>query len=109
VLKVTVTMPAAAAMYYPSLTFNLKGLTKNKVKSITSTDNVTGLSFGDYEEGLMLNMDCRKHLVELATHFVEKYEANKTAGNESDALYFVNMLKTSSIKSQLLKRIETAL
>lgn len=109
VLKVTITMPAAAAMYYPSLTVNLKGLTKNKVKSITSTDNVTGLSFGDYKEGLMLNMDCRKHLVELATHFVEKYEANKTAGNESDALYFVNMLKTSSIKSQLLKRIETAL
>lgn len=109
VLKVTITMPAAAAMYYPSLTVNLKGLTKNKVKSITSTDNVTGLSFGDYEEGLMLNMDCRKHLVELATHFVEKYEANKTAGNESDALYFVNMLKTSSIKSQLLKRIETVL
>jgi hypothetical protein len=92
-------------MYYPSVTINLKGLSKNKVKNITSTDNVTGFSSADYEEGLMMNLDFRKNLVEHATHFVLKYEETKKVSDQRDARYFVNMLKESAVKTQLLERI----
>ena len=104
-LKLTVTLPTGQNMYYPSVTINLKGLSKNKVKNITSTDNVTGFSSADYEEGLMMNLDFRKNLVEHATHFVLKYEETKKVSDQRDARYFVNMLKESAIKTQLLERI----
>ncbi|UVV55888.1 hypothetical protein NXW60_17615 [Bacteroides fragilis] len=46
-------------------------------------------------------------LVEHATHFVEQYEKDKTnQSNKADALYFVNMLKESSKKAELLNRIK---
>ena len=104
-LKLTVSLPSGQYFYYPSTTINLKGLAKEHVKSVTSGTSVTGLSYGNYGDGIMLNLDCRKYLVEHATHFVEQYESNKTKSNKNDAIYFVNMLKESDTKAALLKRI----
>lgn len=104
-LKLTVTLPSGQYFYYPSTTINLKGLSKEHVKSVTSGTSVTGLSYGDYSGGMMLNLDCRKYIVEHATHFVEQYESNKTKSNKNDAIYFVNMLKESDTKTALLKRL----
>ena len=53
----------------------------------------------------MINIDCRKYLLEHATHYVEQYERNKTKSNKDDALYFTNMLKNSNQKTDLLNRI----
>ena len=55
----------------------------------------------------MLNIDCRKFLLQHATHFVEQYEEDKTnESNKTDAIYFVNMLKESEQKYQLLERVK---
>lgn len=106
VLKITVNLPSDQYFYYPSVTINLKGLKKENITSISSNNSVTGLSHGNYENGVMLNIDCRKFLLEHATHFVEQYEGNKTSSNLNDATYFVSMLKDSDEKRELLERIE---
>lgn len=106
-LKLTVNLPSQEYFYYPSVTINLKGLKKEDIKSIESNSAVTGLSYGNYQDGVMLNIDCRRFLAEHATHFVEQYEKDKTnQSNKADALYFVNMLKESSKKAELLNRIK---
>lgn len=106
-LKLTVSLPSGEYFYYPAVTVNLKGIKKENIVSISSGDAVTGLSYADYEDGLMLNIDCRKFLVEHATHFVEQCEKDKSnKSNKADALYFVQMLKASDKKTELLKRIQ---
>ncbi|MPN63713.1 hypothetical protein SDC9_211478 [bioreactor metagenome] len=84
---------------------NLSGIKKEQIKQITSDNKVTGLSYTDYEDGVMLNIDCRKYLVEHATHFVEKYESDFSVFSRNDASYFVDMLKDSEIKSNLQERL----
>lgn len=106
-LKLTVSLPSGEYFYYPAVTVNVKGLKLGNTISVTANDAVTGLSYADYEDGLMLNIDCRKYLLNHATHFVEQYEKNKAdKSNLADALYFVNMLKASDAKTGLLKRIQ---
>lgn len=106
-LKLIINLPSQEYFYYPSVTINLKGLKKEDIKSIESNSAVTGLSYGNYQDGVMLNIDCRRFLVEHGTHFVEQYEKDKTnQSNKADALYFVNMLKESSKKAELLNRIK---
>ena len=80
---------------------------RKHVKTVSSGNMVTGLSYGDYADGMMLNIDCRKFLLQHATHFVEQYEEDKTnESNKTDAIYFVNMLKESEQKQQLLDRVK---
>lgn len=106
-LKLTVSLPSGEYFYYPAVTVNLKGIKKANITSVNSGDAVTGLSYADYEEGLMLNIDCRRFLTEHATHFVEQYEKDKSnKSNKADAFYFVQMLKASDKKTELLKRIQ---
>ena len=51
-------------------------LYNSNIQSLNTNDVVTGLNYGDYEEGLMINIDCRRYLLEHATHYVEQYEGN---------------------------------
>lgn len=105
--KLTVTLPSEQYFYYPSVTVNLKGLSIQNISSVNSNDVVTGLSYGNHEDGIMLNIDCRKFLVEHATHYVELYEKDKSnKSNKADARYFVNMLKESEKKEELSNRIK---
>lgn len=106
-IKLSVQLPSDEYFYYPSITLNLKGITKSQIISIKTNDAIKGMSFGDYSEGLMLNIDCRKFLVQHATHYVERYEQNKTSSNRLDAIYFVNKLKDSQQKTNLLSRINS--
>ena len=46
------------------------------IVSIEGNDALTGLSYADYKDGIMLNIDCRKYLFEHAENFVKRYEAN---------------------------------
>ncbi|WP_298652997.1 hypothetical protein [uncultured Proteiniphilum sp.] len=105
-IKLKISLPSGQYFYYPSVTVNLSGIKKEQIKQIDSDNKVTGLSYMDYEDGLMLNIDCRRYLVEHATHFVEKYEAFHSSSNKNDAIYFTGMLKESSQKTELLKRIQ---
>lgn len=106
-LKLTVELRPGECFYYPAVTVNVKGLTLENVTSVTSNDAVAGLSYTNYDEGLMLNIDCRRFLAEHATHFVEQYEKDKTnASNKADARYFVSKLKASDKKTQLLNRVK---
>ncbi|MCR9011828.1 hypothetical protein [Gabonibacter chumensis] len=105
-LKLTVVLPSKAHFYYPSITVKLDHLQKQHITSIISGNTVSGLSYADDNNGLMLNIDCRKFLLHHATHYVRKYESDKTVSNRNDALYFVNQLKDSDKKSELLKRIK---
>lgn len=106
-LKLNVTLPSKEYFYYPSVTINLKGIKKEDIVSVSSNETVKGLSFSDYEDGVMITIDCRKFLVEHATHFVELYEKDKSnKGRKADATYFVNMLKASDTKTELLNRIK---
>lgn len=105
-LKLTVTLPSKAHFYYPSITVNLGHLQKQHIISIVSGNTVSGLSYADHNNGLMLNIDCRRFLPDHATHYVRKYESDKTVSNRNDALYFINQLKDSDKKNELLKRIK---
>ncbi|WP_192920703.1 hypothetical protein [Bacteroides xylanisolvens] len=106
-IKLTVHLPGQEYFYYPSVTVNLSGIKKEDIKQISSNDEVTGLSFANYENGIMLNIDCRKYLAEHAENFVKRYETNPTSVSaKADALYFVNMLKDSDKKTELKKRVE---
>lgn len=83
------------------------GLRMEDIESIESNEDVTGLSYANYENGIMLNIDCRKYTAEHAENFVKRYEANPTnASAKADANYFVNMLKDSDKKTELKKRAE---
>ena len=105
-IKLTVHLPSKTYFYYPSISINLTGLQKDNI-SVSSNSIVTGLSYGNYGNGITLNVDCRKSLVKHATHFVERFEKDKTNNlKKSDATYFVNMLKESDIKKELLNRIK---
>ncbi len=105
-IKLIVTLPGEKYFYYPSTTINLSGISMQNIQSIESNDNVTGLSYGNYDNGITLNIDCRKFLFEHAEHFVDLYEKDPSnASNKADALYFVNMLKESDKKEELIQRI----
>lgn len=106
-LEFTVHMPSEPYFYYPSITVNMSGIQQEDIVSITSNDAVTGLSYANYQDGIMLNIDCRKYLSEHAEHFVERYENDRSnTSNKADALYFVNMLKESDKKTILLQRLK---
>ncbi len=105
-IKVTLELSGEKYFYYPSITVNLSGINENDIISISTNDAITGFSYGDYGNGIMMNIDCRKFLVEHATHYVELYEKDKSSQmHKSDALYFVNMLKESDKKTELINRI----
>lgn len=108
-LEVSITLPCGEAFYYPSITVNLHDIEMEDISSIDTDDNITGFSYANCKEKecVMLNIDCRKYLVEHAENFVKRYEANPTVkANKADALYFVNMLKESDKKEELKKRIK---
>ena len=105
-IKLIVNLPSNQYFYFPSITINLPKLKAENISSLTSTDQITGLSYANYDGGVMINIDCRKFLLEHATHFVESYEDKKTNSNREDALYFTGMLKDSDNKADLLKRIK---
>lgn len=105
-IQLNVELPGNLYSYYPSLTINVKGLDPAHIVSVASGNMVSGLSYGAYEDGVMINIDCRKFLREHAEHFVEQYEQNKTSFNRSDACYFVGMLKDSEQKKALQQRVE---
>jgi len=105
VLKIKIHMPAGHYFYYPSITLNLKGIHTDNIQSIQTNDVITGFSYNDYNEGTMLNIDCYKYLYERAVSYSEQYIANPTNLNLEDALYFINQLKTSDKKQELLRRV----
>lgn len=107
VLELTMRLDGEADFYYPSVTINVSGVNIEDIERIESNDDVTGLSYGNYENGIMINIDCRKFLAEHAENFVKRFEANPSdASAKADAIYFVNMLKESSKKEELMKRIK---
>lgn len=106
-VKLTVSLPSGQYFYYPSVTVNVGGIQMSQLTSIESDETVTGLSYADYGDGLMLNIDCRKFLAEHAENFVKRYESKPTdASAKADAAYFVSMLKESDKKKELNNRIK---
>lgn len=106
-LYLDLNLPGEEYFYYPSVTINLPGIKKQHITAVSADASVTGLSVGDFANGVMVNVDCRKFLLEHATHYVEEYEKKKTDTiKKADALYFVNLLKDTSRKETLLNRIK---
>ena len=99
-------MPTEQYFYFPSLTINLKGIKVENIVGIKTSSEISGFSFANYEDGIMMNIDCRKFLVEKAQHYVKLYEKKKSKSNLSDAKYHVEMLKDSEIKTVLLNRLK---
>lgn len=109
-LIISVSSPMGKFFYFPSLTLNLKGLTMSDVSNISVSEQVQGLSYANFKDlngdtFLMVNVDCRKFMIEHATHFVERYEKTLYAPFKKDALYFVMKLKESEAKKALLQRL----
>ena len=105
-LKVSVSLPSKTYFYYPSTTVNINGIKTVNIKSIDTNYAITGFSYADFKDGITVNVDCRRYLLERAEHFTTLYENNKT--NESlkrDAVYFVAKLKDSEEKTNLLARL----
>lgn len=103
-IKITIKLPSEKYFYYPSLTLNLP-IENKYIRSVTVNDIVTGMSYSGFGSSTMINIDCRKHLLDHATHYVEAYENNPTSANLIDAKYFINQLKESTSKSNLSARI----
>lgn len=105
--KLTADLKGEEYFYYPSVTINIPGVRMEDIDRIETNDDITGMSYTDYKDGIMINIDCRKHLAEHAENFVKRYEADRSDdSNKADALYFVNMLKESDKKESLLKRLQ---
>lgn len=105
--KLTTKLVGENYFYYPSVTINIPGIRMEDIDHIESNEEVTGFSYGKYKDGVMLNIDCRKYLVEHAENFVKRFEANPTDESaRADANYFVSMLKDSDKKAELKRRIE---
>lgn len=103
---ITIDIPTQDYFYFPSITLNIKDLKKSNIKSISTNTVINGFSYGDYDQGIMMNIDCRNSLVSHATHFVEVYEKEKdNISKKNDATYFVNLIKDSPDKTSLLQRI----
>lgn len=99
-------IPMGQYFYMPSITINIKGLKKDNVIEISSNNEISGLSYADYKDGLMVNIDCRRYLYQMASHYVEKYEKSRSVTDSLDARYFVNQLKNSQRKKELQARIK---
>lgn len=105
--KIKINLPSQPYFYYPSITINLTGVINEEIESIETTNSITGFSYADYEDGLMLNIDCRKYIAERAEYFVGLYEKDKSnKSTKRDALYFVSKLKNSEQKQLLIERIK---
>lgn len=104
-IKIKVKFPNKIHFYYPSLTLNIPGIQLEKIADISSNEAVKGLSYGSFEDGISINIDCRKHLYEQAEYYTEKYLSNRTNSNLKDAKYFVNMLKDSEFKTSLTSKL----
>ena len=105
--KLTMDLNGENNFYYPSVTVNIQGISLSDIEYIETNEDITGFSYGDYDNKLMLNIDCRTSLTEHAENFVERYEADQASiSAKTDAYYFVNMLKESEKKNELLRRIE---
>ena len=106
-IKIKLDLPGGEYFYYPSVTLNIPEISKEQIDSVSTDKTITGMSYGNFEKGIMMNIDCRRNLVELATRFSERYEKDKAdASNKADAQYFINMLKDSDTKKELLKRLK---
>lgn len=107
-LKVKIKLPGQRHFYYPSLTLNISGIKPENISAVSSNDVITGLSYGAFQDGISVHIDCRKYLYDLAAHFVNRYTLEPSAIHLADATYFVNMLKESDQKRELLTKIEQA-
>lgn len=106
-LQITIEIPQGISYYYPSMTINVKGLAAKQCTEVTANDAVTGLSWKESKTNdVIINIDCRQALGDLAEHFVKCYENSHSAANKADAAYFVAKLKDSSRKTALLDRIK---
>ncbi|WP_312340476.1 hypothetical protein [Sphingobacterium sp.] len=83
----------------------MSGLNKNSIKSISSNDAVTGLTYGNFDKGISVNIDCRTFTYEHAAQYVNRYLSKKTAANLLDAKYHINALKDSQEKKSLLNTL----
>lgn len=101
-----VKIPMGQYFYMPSITINIKGLKKDNVIDISSNNEISGLSYADYKDGLMINIDCRRYLYQMASYYVEKYEKSDLRTDSLDACYFVGQLKNSQRKKELQTRIK---
>lgn len=109
-LELTVTLPTENSFYYPATTLNLVGVDMQHIVSIEADDVTTGMSYANYHasygDGVMINIDCRKFLIDLARHYVEDYYTKYQSGyiyNKWDAIYFTKMLKPGATRDYLLE------
>lgn len=104
-VKIKVKFPSQPHFYYPALTLNIPGLKMKMIKSVTSSASVTGLSYGDFGDGISINLDARQHLFTHADHYVKKYLAKKSTSSLADAYYHIGALKNNEQKQELLKML----
>lgn len=105
-LRLKVKFPATQNFYYPSITLNIKGIEFSQVKSVSSNNVVTGLSFGPHQKGISVNIDCRKYLFQQASFYVSKYLISRKNADLIDARYFLSMLKDSEEKTKLQSQLQ---
>ena len=105
--RVIVKFPSNTYFYYPSTTINVNGVNIDDIKTINGNNTTIGLSYNNFKDGLMINIDCRRYLVERAEHYIMVYEQDKSnTSKKNDAIYFTNILKDSNLKTTLLQRIK---
>lgn len=104
-LSIKVKFPAQADFYYPALTLNIKGVLMDNIKSISANETVTGLTYGNFDKGISINLDCRGFMYEHAAQYVDRYLAKKSATNLLDAKYYINAIKDSERKKNLFTRL----
>lgn len=104
--KISIHLPGGKHFYFPSTTINIAGIGTQDIANIYTDESITGFSYANFEDGIMMNIDCRRFLVERAQFYVNQYLKDKSnASNKTDAIYFVNQLKDSLIKDTLLNQI----
>lgn len=103
-ITLRVSMPGGIYFYYPSLSLLVRGAAP--CRGVEASQMVSGLSWAATGDGaLLVNIDCRHALDELARYFVEMYEYDSSEANLADARYFVGKLRPSEVKNELLRRL----
>lgn len=104
--NIDILVPILKNAKFPSLSFFLPVPSLNYVERIVS-DDCDGISYGIKDGKLLVNMNFDPELLNKVEKYVARYETDQSVYNHEDAMYFVQLLK-SSLQQPFLDRIDAA-
>lgn len=102
----TLFVPKGKYFRHPDFTVQISGVSfvENCISSFS--DNVIGLSYGNINEKLSINLNLNENLLSNSEKFTSLYESSAAEEDRADALYFINQLR-EDLREAFLKRLSS--